>query len=73
MDAASSALNITKGALSVAEGAMDEAAERTVDAQERTTIAEAKLGQWYRHPATWAGVGVVVTLVAEVIIWGLVK
>lgn len=69
----SKALDVAERGLTVAENAAREQATRAVAAEESERSVRAQVGKWYRHPATWFGAGVLITVVVELVVYGLVK
>lgn len=72
LDATSQALDVSTGAVKTAEDAMSDAAQRAVAAEKRAMDAEEHANKWYRHPALWCGVGVVLTVVVEIIVFSAI-
>lgn len=73
LDATNQALDVSKGAVETAEKAMTDASRRAAEAEQRAIDVESRAGKWYRHPATWCGVGVVLTIVVEVIVFAALR
>jgi len=62
-----------KEAVGYEERAVDKAMEAVAAAEQRAMLAEERLEVWYRHPGVLIGVGVVVTVVLEVVVIQVLK